>query len=75
MGEVAQHRAAPGGRDRPGSPVYAEALEILTKSARGGDVRAAIALAGRLRKRHGAGVDPVQAEIDDLARPAAKGAG
>ena len=55
---------------------YAEALEILTKMARGGDVRAAIALAGHLRKRDGAAVDPVQAEIDDLARRrAAKAAG
>jgi hypothetical protein len=46
---------------------YGEALEILTTMARAGDVRAAIALAGHLRKRDGA-VDPVQAEIDELAR-------
>ncbi len=44
---------------------YAEALEILTRLARDGDVRAAIALAGHLRKSGGA--DPVQAEIDELA--------
>ena len=46
---------------------YAEVIEILSSMARNGDVRAAIALAGHLRKRDGA-VDPVQAEIDELAR-------
>ena len=51
---------------------YAEALEILTKLARGGDVRAAIALAGHLRKGDKA-ADPVQAEIDELARRRAGG--
>ena len=45
---------------------YAEAMAILTKLARDGDVRAAIALAGHLRKAGKA--DPVQAEIDELAR-------
>ena len=45
---------------------YKEAIEILTKMARGGDVRAAIALAGHLRKSGHA--DPVQAEIDELSR-------
>ena len=53
---------------------YAEAIAILTKLARGGDVRAAIALAGHLRKSGHA--DPVQAEIDELAhRRAVKGGG
>lgn len=32
---------------------YDEALEILSELARGGDVRAAVALAGHLRKEHG----------------------
>jgi hypothetical protein len=45
---------------------YQEAMAILTRLARGGDVRAAIALAGHLRKQGKA--DPVQAEIDELAR-------
>lgn len=42
---------------------YREALQILTKLARGGDVRAAIALAGHLRKQD----DPVKRRRDELA--------
>jgi hypothetical protein len=45
---------------------YADAMAILTRLARAGDVRAAIALAGHLRKAGKA--DPVQAELDELAR-------
>ena len=44
---------------------YVEALEILTDMARGGDVRAAIALAGHLRTEQRA--DPLQRRRDDLA--------
>jgi hypothetical protein len=44
---------------------YREALEILTKLARGGDVRAAIALAGHLRQAQSR--DPVQRRRDELA--------
>jgi len=43
---------------------YVEALEILTDMARGGDVRAAIALAGHLRTER---ADPLQRRRDDLA--------
>ncbi len=41
----------------------AEAMAILTRMARDGDVRAAIALAGHLRR---AGDDPLQARRDEL---------
>ena len=45
---------------------YDEALQILSELARGGDVRAAVALAGHLAK-FGAS-DPVEAEVAELAK-------
>ena len=48
---------------KPDVASYDEVLAILTKLARGGDVRAAVALAGHLRDRSR---DPVKARRDEL---------
>ena len=47
---------------------YAEVMEILTAMARGGDVRAAIALAGHLRKEQDGAEQPKSSKVDELAR-------
>jgi hypothetical protein len=58
-------RREPMTAKQPDTADYAEAMKILTALARKGDVRAAIALAGHLRKHEGR--DPIQARIDELA--------
>jgi hypothetical protein len=49
--------------DKPETADYAESLQILTKLARGGDVRASIALASHLRDDLLAYLEELQEEL------------